>query len=121
MNELPTKQNITESVERLSFLQKKNKYQARDSVMSSYKFTPELSKALGLDLAHEKKASLKQIHIDLENLKRYSRTSIMINSLTNINTIEDPFASQSSGSNNNEEGKFESSKLAMVLKRLQNS
>jgi serine/threonine protein kinase len=120
MNEQPAKQvNITESVERLSILQRKNKYQARDSVMSSYKFTPELYKALGLDFTGEKKASLKHIHIDIKELKRYSRNSFMLKSLTGVNDAEEVHDSHSSGKMMNE-GKFESTKLTNIVKKLQN-
>ena len=111
--------NITESVERLSILQRRNKYQARDSVMSSYKFTPELYRALGLDFTGEKKASLKHIHIDIKELKRYSRNSIMLKSLTGMNDAEEVHDSHSSGKMMNE-GKFESTKLTNIVKKLQN-
>lgn len=60
-NPEPKKHN--ESVERLSILQKRSKYQSRDSVLSSYKVTPELSKALGLDQNNDRKASLRHINL----------------------------------------------------------
>lgn len=119
MNETPMPKKQNESVERLSILQKKSKYQSRDSVLSSYKITPELYKALGINISDDKKASLKHVNIDLENLKRYSRNSLMIRSLTNVNP-EDLSASHGS-SGKNEENQFESSKLALVLKKLKNS
>ena len=114
-NPLPKKQN--ESVERLSILQSKSKYQSRESLMNSYKITPELSKALGLDAVNDKKASLRHINIDLENLKRYSRNSLMIQSLTNVNNDEIN-RSPSSNLQSSEEAQFESSKLAHVLAKL---
>jgi hypothetical protein len=118
MNENPMPKKQTESVERLSIIQAKSKYQSRESLMNSYKITPELSKALGYDIQNEKKASLRHINIDLENLKRYSRNSTMLQSLTNLNQ-DDVFKSQTSTYSNPEENQFESSKLAHVLKKLQ--
>ena len=63
MNENPEPKKQTESVERLSILQKRSQYQDRDSVLSQYKITPELSKALGIDVREDKKASLRHINI----------------------------------------------------------
>lgn len=109
----------SESMERLSILQKKSKYISRDSGVSSYKITPELSRALGISFGTDKKASLRQIHLDIENLKRYSRSSVMIRSLTNVNP--DDLKLSHGSSSGNEDGQFESSKLALVLKKIQNN
>lgn len=119
MTENPGTKKMTESVERLSLLQKRNNYNITDSVKSSYKMTPELSQALGLDAMQAKKASLRQINIDMESLKRYSKkNSILLQSLTNVN-VDD--LQSSIGSISQESSQFESSKLALVLKKIKNN
>lgn len=112
----PNPQKMNDSSHRLSFMQKHSKYQARDSVLSNYKITPELSRALGIDTMQNKKVSLCNVTIDIESLKRYSRNSLMINSLTNINydAVKSPRGSMG------EDDKLGSSKLESVLKKIQN-
>lgn len=83
MNENPEPKKITESVERLSILQKRNKYQERDSMLNSYKIMPELSKALGIEsreeeIVNSKKASLRHI-----NLGKFNGFSHLIFSFLN--------------------------------------
>lgn len=119
MNDSSMSRKPSEQSERLSILQKRSKYQARDSALSSYKITTELSKALGLNIIDNKKASLRHVNLDLESLKRYSRNSFMIQSLTNINS--DDLKSSTGSANKGEENQFESSKLASVLQKLKNN
>ena len=79
----PNPQVQSNTTERLTILQKKNKYKVRDSTFCSYKIVPELSNALGLarqdSLNH---TSHNKVTLNFEDMKRYSRSSIMINALT---------------------------------------
>lgn len=76
--ENPEPKRQTESVERLSILQKRSKYQARDSILSAYKVTPELSKALGIEPREDKRASLKHINIGMSSPSLVTFTALLL-------------------------------------------
>lgn len=103
----------TKISERLSMNKTKKKYQARDSTAPGYKITPQLSKKLGLEKedSSELKGYNNKVTVDIESLKRYSRNSIMLQSLTGYVAEEDSPSKKVSEH-------FESTGLALVLKRL---
>jgi hypothetical protein len=83
----PMEQKKTESTKRLSVLQlKHSQYQIRDSILSNYKISPELTKALGIDSEFNTKSSVRNVNIGYTHLKNYKRNSVMIRSLTNVNS-----------------------------------
>mmetsp|Transcript_8251 Transcript_8251/g.9354 ORF Transcript_8251/g.9354 Transcript_8251/m.9354 type:complete len:107 (-) Transcript_8251:14-334(-) len=97
---------------------KQSGYIPRESLMNSYRVTPELCDVLGIKIQEDKNSSTRQINIDFDFLKEYSRKSVMLQSFTNA-TPKD--FSVNKRKSQGDELQLESSKLALVLKRIRNN
>lgn len=93
------------SIPRVSISNNMNKYMSRKSTAIDYKITPELSKALGISNNDIINVDGEQVvNIDIENLRKYSRNSVMLQSLT--------------GYNGESPDHFEASKLETIIEKM---